>query len=306
MQVFLLAGDVLRHGTMKLLIRTSLEEKTVEVLPGALLHVGAPADDLPIDGVTETIATFQVDALGAHLTGHALLTVDDIWVPREVPRLLLPGERVRLGPDLTLSIVSEPPGPALETAAMLRSFLSESLPPHPSPLPSLICLTGLDAGRVHPLGMKTCELGRGMDMGIRIRDRAVSRIHARLSQHEGGYLLEDIGSPNGTFINGLRVRGATPLPPRCVLEMGHSLLRFDAGFPEPIAAAVLPVDLSSLEGHPLCPESVAPEIHRVELFEDFSNETLATSETSQDNWILMAGAALALLGAGVSAAFLGH
>jgi pSer/pThr/pTyr-binding forkhead associated (FHA) protein len=45
-------------------------------------------------------------------------------------------------------------------------------------------------------------VGRGDDCHVLIDDRQASRHHARITQTEDGYVLEDLGSKNGTFLNG--------------------------------------------------------------------------------------------------------
>jgi hypothetical protein len=45
-------------------------------------------------------------------------------------------------------------------------------------------------------------IGRGEDCHVIINDRQASRHHARITQTEDGYVLEDLGSKNGTFLNG--------------------------------------------------------------------------------------------------------
>jgi pSer/pThr/pTyr-binding forkhead associated (FHA) protein len=45
-------------------------------------------------------------------------------------------------------------------------------------------------------------IGRGDDCHVIISDRQTSRHHARITQTEDGYVLEDLGSKNGTFLNG--------------------------------------------------------------------------------------------------------
>lgn len=46
-----------------------------------------------------------------------------------------------------------------------------------------------------------CVLGRALDCQVHIRDLTVSRRHARISQHERRFIIEDLGSGNGTFVN---------------------------------------------------------------------------------------------------------
>ena len=50
-------------------------------------------------------------------------------------------------------------------------------------------------------------LGRADDCDIVIPDRQISRYHARIEQDAGGYLLRDLGSKNGTYVNGELLRG---------------------------------------------------------------------------------------------------
>jgi pSer/pThr/pTyr-binding forkhead associated (FHA) protein len=49
------------------------------------------------------------------------------------------------------------------------------------------------------------EIGRFKQTGIALHDSEVSRRHARLAAHDGTLFLEDLGSKNGTFLNGRRV-----------------------------------------------------------------------------------------------------
>lgn len=74
-------------------------------------------------------------------------------------------------------------------------------PPQPDrPSAALLALSGPLLGEVFSL----CEpviLGRGDDADVRIPAEGVSRRHARLLPRRGGWLLEDLGSRNGTWVN---------------------------------------------------------------------------------------------------------
>ena len=54
-------------------------------------------------------------------------------------------------------------------------------------------------------------IGRGSDCHIVLPERQVSRHHAKIMSESGQYVLHDLGSKNGTHMNGNRVRGSTPL-----------------------------------------------------------------------------------------------
>jgi DNA-binding NtrC family response regulator len=58
---------------------------------------------------------------------------------------------------------------------------------------------------------------------LRLPGRSVSALHARLSLTDEGWVAEDAGSTNGTFVNGVRCR-RTPVGPSDVVEIGHSFL----------------------------------------------------------------------------------
>jgi len=63
---------------------------------------------------------------------------------------------------------------------------------------------GPNSGAVYEL-KDVCVLGRALDCHVHIRDLTVSRRHARISVVDGRYVLEDLGSGNGTFVNGRAV-----------------------------------------------------------------------------------------------------
>ena len=65
----------------------------------------------------------------------------------------------------------------------------------------LIVIAGGAVGEMHPLERNVMVLGRGSDVGVRIDDPGISRRHSRIVREpDGGFVLEDLGSTNGTFI----------------------------------------------------------------------------------------------------------
>lgn len=69
----------------------------------------------------------------------------------------------------------------------------------------LVHVHGTELGRVRTLGEKSCLLGRAADADVWIGDDGVSRKHALIVPSGGGYAVEDLGSANGTFVQGSRV-----------------------------------------------------------------------------------------------------
>jgi hypothetical protein len=78
-------------------------------------------------------------------------------------------------------------------------------------IPMLIAQTGPVAGQHWVLTKPEVTIGRGAECDVVIPDRQVSRVHARLTWGEDGYVVEDLGSKNGTHLNGAPVQGALRL-----------------------------------------------------------------------------------------------
>jgi len=66
------------------------------------------------------------------------------------------------------------------------------------------------AGRRFALSTET-TVGRAPGCGVQIDDDRVSKLHARLFVHDGAWHLEDLGSTNGTQLDGEAVTGPTPI-----------------------------------------------------------------------------------------------
>lgn len=74
--------------------------------------------------------------------------------------------------------------------------------------------------RAVPLS-KEVVVGRDRDVGLRLDDQSVSRKHARLYFDDQGALwVEDLGSGNGVYVNGARIREATAVASRAKLKLG--------------------------------------------------------------------------------------
>jgi predicted component of type VI protein secretion system len=66
-------------------------------------------------------------------------------------------------------------------------------------------------GQRWTLGDEPMVIGRGNDSDIVLPERQVSRHHLKILYHDGRYLLEDLDSKNGTFLNGRQIHGTVPL-----------------------------------------------------------------------------------------------
>ena len=75
----------------------------------------------------------------------------------------------------------------------------------------LIILEGPGKGTTHAVSGTQVTIGRQADNQIVINDHRISRHHAQLSWRGSGYLLEDLGSANGTWVNGAKVTSPVTL-----------------------------------------------------------------------------------------------
>jgi pSer/pThr/pTyr-binding forkhead associated (FHA) protein len=88
---------------------------------------------------------------------------------------------------------------------------------------SLEIVEGAGAGRMVPVD-GTVIVGRGRDADLVLADELVSRRHARVTVSGPGAQVEDLGSRNGTFLNGEGLHGPTRLEPGDQLQLGVTLV----------------------------------------------------------------------------------
>jgi adenylate cyclase len=78
------------------------------------------------------------------------------------------------------------------------------------------------------------SLGRHPNNSIQLLDKIVSKEHCILEQRDVGFVLRDLGSLNGTYVNGERVRGEMPLRHGDEIALGSTRARYDDGHGPPI------------------------------------------------------------------------
>src|SRR5947209_9212272 len=87
----------------------------------------------------------------------------------------------------------------------------------------LIVRRGPQPNQIYELNKDIITLGRDITNDIVINDPEVSRHHTRMTRGGGGYTIEDLGSTNGTFVNGQRLTGARPLAGGDVIGLGETV-----------------------------------------------------------------------------------
>ncbi|MFF3203606.1 FHA domain-containing protein [Streptomyces sp. NPDC002962] len=131
------------------------------------------------------------------------------------------GRRVQewgVGPGSVIRIGSPDDGPYLVLSGR---------PPPPAERPSAVSMPGVtgtfrEPTTVRPMPSRTIRIGRAADNDLVVDDLVVSRRHAELrALPDGGHEIVDLGSHNGTYLNGLPVTRA-PLDPGDIVGIGHS------------------------------------------------------------------------------------
>lgn len=91
--------------------------------------------------------------------------------------------------------------------------------------PSLVVVEGPLAQTVIPLGTAQVTIGRAPDSTLVIDDDYASSRHARVYPGDDGWIVEDLGSTNGTWIDRTRITSPTVLPPGVPLRIGRTTLQ---------------------------------------------------------------------------------
>ncbi|PZE64496.1 FHA domain-containing protein [Curtobacterium sp. MCBD17_021] len=145
------------------------------------------------------------------------------------------GQRVRAiptDPKAGPSGPTTPPVPAGAGAAAARNTSSASAfteligqtggPTAPAtPVATRLVITeGAREGMEMPLGGGPITIGRSSESNVVIRDDYTSTNHARLDLQGGAWVLTDLGSTNGTFVNGQKVTAPTTVAERTPITIG--------------------------------------------------------------------------------------
>ena len=98
-----------------------------------------------------------------------------------------------------------------------------------APLFQFVMRSGPTPGATFSLEGDQLVIGRDSSSGVAINDAEISRKHARLNFQGGKYVIEDLGSTNGTFVNGQRLVSPVVLKSGDVVSLGEQIvLMFEA------------------------------------------------------------------------------
>jgi pSer/pThr/pTyr-binding forkhead associated (FHA) protein len=116
------------------------------------------------------------------------------------------------------------------------------------PATSLVIHEGAGAGTEHPVHGELVLGREDATADLVIPDPGVSRRHARVLPQNGGVIVEDLGSSNGTYVNGERISGPVELGTGDEVQLGDTVLGIEAG--GTAATAVMPPRAPLTDHHP--------------------------------------------------------
>jgi pSer/pThr/pTyr-binding forkhead associated (FHA) protein len=95
------------------------------------------------------------------------------------------------------------------------------------PKPKLVVHAPEQTPLEFPVEKEEIEMGRDPSLDLPLEDRRVSRAHARISVREGAYVLEDLGSRNGTYLNDRKIKaedGKVPIGDGDRIRLGSHII----------------------------------------------------------------------------------
>src|SRR5204862_6179930 len=113
-------------------------------------------------------------------------------------------------------------------------------------IPTLTVTSGPAAGQILDIRSEVV-IGRG-EVDLVIQDPELSRRHAAIRPANGGIAVEDLGSRNGTWVNGKRIRGSVLLAETCVVRVGTSEMRVEVPTPDATVVRGAPPGLAARPG----------------------------------------------------------
>lgn len=117
-----------------------------------------------------------------------------------------------------------PPRPAAPPAAPRQQPAAPQPAAGAQPPRQLVVTDGPLAGTSLPLAGGSISIGRSPDSTLVLRDDFASTHHARLTPQGDGWVIEDLGSTNGTFVGRSRVRGTMPVTTGQPIRIGRTIL----------------------------------------------------------------------------------
>src|SRR5881409_1318694 len=137
-------------------------------------------------------------------------------------------EQFRFYADAAPAAGPPPPHPPPQgPAASAPQAAPPASPTAPAPLASFLVRSGALIGQRLQVKTPVANIGRADYNDLVIPDPSVSTSHAKLQRREGVWVLVDLESTNGSFVDGERVKGDAPLAPGAMVRLGDVQLVFE-------------------------------------------------------------------------------
>jgi uncharacterized caspase-like protein len=183
---------------------------------------------------------------------------------------------------------AQPPSEIIDTARRLAAV----------PTAVLVVRQGINAGAAYPLRAAANTIGRNEGLEVTLRDALSSRRHARITRSGNDYVIEDLLSANGTFVNGKKLAAPQPLRDGDQIAVGDTVLIFQQGetAPAPVDDRLLNTYLPAA---PLPATDAPAERSQPPITSDRPAATMPPAKRAAPKWIWIGAAAglILLLGA---------
>lgn len=149
--------------------------------------------------------------------------VNGIQLAPHTPRALVPGDQVRIGNyEIILAIATPAPIPAQASVPVSAQKTTISGVPEAG-----VGTPPTQSRHLDLKGRDTFTLGRDPLNDMEINHPSVSRFHAQIKKQDGSYIVLDLNSTNGTFLNGKQIVGHHPLRVGDSIRVGPTNLVFN-------------------------------------------------------------------------------
>jgi pSer/pThr/pTyr-binding forkhead associated (FHA) protein len=149
-------------------------------------------------------------------------------------RLLARADVIRMGEEefrFYADLAPAAPPPPQAAAPVAPPPAAPAHPPArtsgPTPLAKFVVRSGPQKGERLLVKVPIVNIGRADYNDLVLNDESVSGQHAKLTRREGIWILVDLGSTNGTMVDGERIAEDTPLAPGCFVRFGDVQLVFE-------------------------------------------------------------------------------
>ncbi len=93
----------------------------------------------------------------------------------------------------------------------------------------LVVQAGAQSGQVYEIAKESLTIGRGANSDIVVNDPAISRVHCEIRREAGSYVVRDLNSVNGTYVNDEQIEMPYTLRAGNVIRLGETTLLVEDG-----------------------------------------------------------------------------